>query len=87
MSTRGNEKTGKIADARQEVALARQKVEDFRADLFAEGGDFEEKAGLLRNAQIDLARKEERFEAVRKKMGALRDDRQLVRVFLPTQSR
>ena len=81
MSTRGHEKTGKVADARQEVETARQKVESVRAELFATGGDFEDKARALNGALIDLLRKEERFEMVKKKSDVARDDRNIVRVF------
>lgn len=41
MSTRGHEKTGKVAEARQALEIARQKVESVRAKLFASCGDFE----------------------------------------------
>ena len=81
MSTRGHEKTGKVADARQEVETARQKVESVRAELFATGGNFEDKARALNGALIDLARKEERFEMVKKKLDVARDDRNIVCVF------
>lgn len=81
MSTRGQEKTGKIADARQAVETARQKVENMRADLFNAGGNFEDKARVFNCALVDLARKVERFEILKKRSEAVRDDRNIVCVF------
>lgn len=81
MSTRGQEKTGKIADARQAVENARQKVENMRADLFNAGGNFEDKARVFNCALVDLARKVERFEVLKKRSEAVRDDRNIVCVF------
>lgn len=81
MSTRGQEKTGKIADARQAVEAARQKVESTRAELLDAGGNFEDKARVFNCALVDLARKVERFEILKKRSEAVRDDRNIVCVF------
>lgn len=81
MSIRGHEKTGKVAEARQAVEIARQKVESVRAELFASGGEFENKARALNGALIDLARKEERFDMAKKKSFTTQDDRNIVSVF------
>ncbi|WP_455671684.1 hypothetical protein [Phocaeicola sp.] len=81
MSTRGQEKTGKMADARREIEAAQQKVESARANLFAKGGNFEDNARLLRCALVDLSRKEERYTALKRKTELVRDDRNIIRVF------
>lgn len=85
MSTRGQEKTGKIADARQAVETARQKVESIRADLFNAGDTFENKARVFNCALVDLARKEAQFEMLKMRSGSVRDDRNITCVFRSNQ--
>ena len=81
MSTRGQEKTGKIADARQAVETARQKVENMRADLFNAGGNFEDKARVFNCALVDLARKETRLEMLKMKSRGVQSDKNIECVF------
>lgn len=81
MSTRGQEKTGKIADARQAVETARQKVESIRADLLNAGDNFENKARVFNFALVDLARKEARLEVLKMRSRGARSDKNIECVF------
>lgn len=81
MSTRGQEKTGKIADARQAVETARQKVENMRADLLNAGDNFENKARVFNCALVDLARKVERLEVLKMKSRGVHSDKNIASVF------